>query len=410
MPLRSRIVVFFASIPIVTFTLLGYYGRVAAGEEEQTYRHLRVFEDVVSLISNNYVELVDLDDVLQGALRGLADGLDSDSAYLSPSEVRWLESGQELPAGRVGIEVTRRYYLQVIATRDGSPAADAGIAPGDYVRAIDGDPTRLLSVIEGKQRLHGEPGTAVTLSLIRGSTQEPYDIEIVRERLAAPVVAARLLAEADGVGYLRIPSFDEGTADAVAEHAARLEEEGAAHLVIDVRNAAEGAYDAAIETARLFVGEGTLAIREESDDSRTPLEATAGEDVIALPATLLTNFGSSGPAEVFAAALIEHERADAVGQRTAGRTSLQRLVPLSNGSGLWLSWARYLTGAGEAIHPLGIEPEIGVDPELPELGEPLPEEDAVLQRALDEIRGEGPEAAAEAAWRFDAARQPAALG
>ena len=394
MPLRTRLIVFFASIPLIAFTLIGgYYGRAAAGEEEQTYRHLRVFEDVVSLISNNYVELVDLDDVLEGALRGLAEGLDSDSAYLSPSEVRWIVSGQPLAEGSVGLEVTRRYYLQVIAARDGSPAAEAGIAPGDYVRAIDGNPTRLLSVIEGEQRLHGEPGTTVTLSLIRGSTQEPYDIELVRERLAPAGVSGRLLEEAEGVGYLRIPAFGENVAAAIADTVAMLEGDGAAHLIIDVRGAAEGTYEAAIEAARLFVAEGTLAIREENGDARTPLEATAGQNVIALPATLLTNFGSSGPAEVFVAALVEHDRATTIGQRTAGRTGLQRLVPLSNGSGLWLSWARYLTGSGEPIHPFGIEPEVGVAVQLPELGEPQPEEDETLERALEEIQ----ETAAEAA-------------
>ncbi len=383
--MRTRIIVFFASVPIIAFTLIGgYYGR-AAGEEEQTYRHLRVFEDVVSLISNNYVELVDLDDVLQGALRGLAEGLDSDSAYLSPADAARIESGRPLPEGRVGLEVTRRYYLQVIAARDGSPAAEAGIAPGDYVRAIDGEPTRLLSVVEGEQRLHGDPGAPVTLSLIRGSTQEPYDIELVRERLAPAVVSGRLLEEADAVAYLRIPAFGEGLATAVADNVAMLEADGAAHLIIDVRNAAEGTYDAAVEAARLFVGEGTLAIREENGDDRTPLEAT-GQDVIALPVTLLTNFGSSGPAEIFVAALVENERATTVGQRTAGRTGLQRLVPLPDGSGLWLSWARYLTGSGESIHPFGIQPETRVAVQLPELGEPLPEEDVILERAIEEIQ------------------------
>ena len=391
--MRTRLIVFFASIPIIAFSLIGGYYGLAAGEEEQTYRHLRVFEDVVSLISNNYVELVDLDGVVDGALRGLAEGLDSDSAYLSSSDVRWVEGGQALPEGRVGLDVTRRYYLQVVAVRDGSPAAAAGIAPGDYVRAIDGDPTRLLSVIEGEQRLHGEPGTTVTLSLIRGSTQEPYDIELVRERLAPAVVSGRLLEEAADVGYLRIPVFGEDAPAVIADTVDELETGGAAHVIIDVRNAAEGTYRAALAAARLFVADGTLAIREEQGDTRTPLEATAGEDAIDLPITLLVDFGSSGPAEVFAAALVERERATSVGQRTAGRTSLQRLVPLPDGSGLWLSWVRYLRGSGEPIHPFGIEPQVAVAVQLPELGEPLPEEDVVLQRAIEEIRGVAAEAA-----------------
>ena len=401
--MRIRIIVLFASVPIIALALVGgYYSRAAAGEEEQTYRHLRVFEDVVSLISNNYVELVDLDAVLQGALRGLAEGLDSDSAYLSPSDVRWIESGQPLPAGRVGLEVTRRYYLQVVAVRDGSPAAAAGIAPGDYVRAIDGDPTRLLSVMEGKQRLHGEPGTTITLSLIRGSTQEPYDIPLVRARLADAAVSGRLLEEAEGVAYLRIPAFGEDVADAVTDQVDELANQAiiefggrAEHLIIDLRSAAEGTYEAALAAADLFVAEGTLAIRAEPGDTRTTLEAEDG--AIGSPLTLLIDFGSSGPAEVFAAALVEHGRATTVGQRTAGRTSLQRLVPLPDGSGLWLSWARYLNGAGESIHPFGIEPDMGVTVRLPELGEPLPAEDAVLERAIERIREDAAAAARESA-------------
>ena len=120
--MKIRIIVFFASIPIIAFAVIGgYYGRAAAGEEEQTYRHLRVFEDVVSLISNNYVELVDLDDVLEGALRGLAEGLDSDSAYLSPADASRIGSGRPLPQGRVGLDVTR---LPRPPTRVASGAAD----------------------------------------------------------------------------------------------------------------------------------------------------------------------------------------------------------------------------------------------------------------------------------------------
>lgn len=394
--MRIRIIAFFASIPIITFAVIGSYLARAAAGEEQTYRHLRVFEDVVSLISNNYVELVDLDEVIEGALRGLAEGLDSDSAYLSPADTERIASGQPLPEGRVGLDVTRRYYLQVIAARDGSPAAAAGIAPGDYVRAIDGDPTRLLSVIEGEQRLRGTPGTSVTLSLIRGSTQEPYDIALVRERLPNPAIAARLIDPAHGIGYLRIPTFGQGVAAAVANMAGSLAADGASHLVIDVRSTAEGVYEAAVETADLFVAEGALAIREEHGDARTPIAATAG-GAIALPVTLLVNFGTSGPAEVFVSALVEGGRATTIGQRTAGRTGQQHLVVLPDGAGLWLSRARYLTAGGEAIHPFGLAPEIAVAVELPELGEPLPEDDAVLERAIEEIVEDTGAAVAEAA-------------
>lgn len=387
MAMRTRLIVFFATVPVLAFTLIGgYLGNVSAGED--TYRHLRVFEDVVSLISNNYVERVDLDDVMHGALRGLAEGLDTDSAYLSREEAERIERGDPLPDGRVGIELTRRYYTQVIAARDASPAAGAGILPGDYVRAIDGEPTRLLSAVEGQRRLRGEPGSTVTLSLIRGSTQEPYDITLTRERLTPPGVSGRILAGAPDIGYLRIPFFAADVAARIAETIDALADDGAAHVILDVRNTAEGTYDAAIEAARLFVADGTLVIRARAGGERESIAAAPGAEAIGLPATLLINFGSSGPAELFAAALVERDRATPVGQRTAGRVGLQRLIRLPDGTGLWLSWARYLTAGGESIHPYGIEPQVAVEVTLPELGEPLPEEDPILDRAIETIASE----------------------
>ena len=382
---RTRLIVFCTSIPIIAFTLIGgYLGRVSAGED--TYRHLRIFEDVVSLISNNYVEEVDLDDVMHGALQGLAAGLDADSAYLSLEDVERIEGKRSLALGSVGLTVTRRYYVQVVATQDGSPAAEAGLLPGDFLRTIDGEPTRFMSAIEGERRLRGEPGSTVTLSLIRGSTQEPFDIDLVRERLAPPVVTARMLDAASGVGYIRIPTFDDGVASQITDTAKTLVESGSSHLVIDVRSTGNGNYQAAIEAARLFIEDGTLVIREEHGENRIPIEATSDDQAISTPATLLINYGSSGPAELFVAALSDQERATTVGQRTAGRAGLQKLVRLPNGTGLWISYARYLTASGDSIHPSGVEPTLPVATEVPELGEPLSPDDPILKRALEHIQ------------------------
>lgn len=411
---RTRFAVLVASVPLVAFTLVGgFLGREAAGQNP--YRHLRILEDVVSLISNNYVEDVDLGEVMDGALRGLTEGLDADSAYLSAEDVDRIESGRPLPEGGIGVEVRRRYYLQVVAPLDGSPAARAGVLPGDFVRAIDGEPTRFMSAIEGQRRLRGEPGSTVTISLIRGSTQEPYDVDLVRERLVDPGVTHRMAA--DGTGYLRVASFGPGTARASSSAAAQLIlRDGASRVVVDLRNNATGTYGESLASARQFVAEGTLAIRQEQGEVRTPLEAKSdpgdgdvSQDVGvqyhgrlpppdsapfgALPGStaadirivLLTNFGTAGPAELFVAALTGRDRADAVGQRTAGRASEQKLVRLPDGTGLWLSSTRYLTPDGEPIDRVGVVPDVAVDVALPELGEPLPENDPILERALEHI-------------------------
>ena len=381
---KTRWIIALASVPVIAFTLIGgYLGSVSAGEN--TYRHLRIFEDVVSLISNNYVEEVDLDEVMQGALRGLAEGLDSDSAYLLEEDVDRLERGEALPEGNVGLTVTRRYYTQVVATRDGSPAAAAGILPGDFVRAIDGEPTRFMSAIEADRRLHGQPGSTVTVSLIRGRTQEPYDITLERNTNGDLEVTGRLLDTTNEIGIVRIPSFHDDVATQVSDVITSLTAQGASRLVIDVRNAATGSYPNALDTARLFIDDGTLVILQEQGGTKTPVEASQTGARIEIRMTLLVNYGSSGPAELFVAALSDRERAKTIGQRTAGRVGLQKLVRLPDGTGLWLSYARYLTASEEPIHLYGIQPNIPVPVEAPELGEPLSADDPILDRAVEEM-------------------------
>src|ERR1700736_2989401 len=153
---RMRLIVMAISAPVIAFAIVGgFLGKVMARED--TYQHLKIFDNVVSLITSNYVEDVNVDKVMNGAMRGLADSLDPDSAFLSPQEVKQAESPAPLPAGDVGIELTRQYYLRVIGTRDNSPAAKAGLRTGDFIRMIGTEPTRDMSVWEGLRALRGTP-------------------------------------------------------------------------------------------------------------------------------------------------------------------------------------------------------------------------------------------------------------
>ena len=380
---QARLVVLFTIVPILAFTMVGgFLGRAVARED--TYRHLRIFEDVVSLIANNYVEEVDLDGVMEGALRGLAGGLDADSTFLSAEDVARIESDTPLSEGQLGVEVTRQYYTQIIAARDGSPAARAGLVPGDYIRTIDGQSTRLLSAIESNRLLRGAPGSTVQLSLLRGNTQEPYDIELTRERLSPLPVDGRLM---DGtVGYVRVGAFTQGVADEIEAEVARLVAAGATSLLIDVRGAAGGAFEDGIEAARLFVESGTLLRRVEQGDQEVLVEATAGADAISERVVLLTNPGTTHAAELFVASLASTDRADTVGQRTGGRTSLQKLIKLPDDTGLWLSWARYRDASGEPIHRFGVQPTVEVQVPFVELGEPAASDDPILESGLEHLR------------------------
>src|SRR3954467_2601817 len=257
---KTRLSVLLLSTPVLAFVVVGgLMGHASAKAGDETYKTLRVFQDVVSLVVNNYVEEVKVDRVMEGAMKGLADGLDPDSAYLTPQQVADAQSAAAPPDGDVGLELTRQYYLRVIAARDGSPAAKAGLQTGDYVRGIDGRPTRDMSVFEGTRLLRGQPGSKVTLTVIRGNAADPHEVALVREKPPATMVSGRTAAPE--VGYVRIASFRDGVVDQLKKQIADLSRAGAKSIIIDVRHTAEGSLENGVAAARLFVKSGTLAIK-----------------------------------------------------------------------------------------------------------------------------------------------------
>jgi carboxyl-terminal processing protease len=384
MTLKTRLSVLFISTPVLAFVLVGgLMGKEPSGD--QSYQHLRVFEDVVSLVMSSYVEPVKVDRVMEGAMRGLADGLDPDSAFLSAKQVRAIEAGETLPDGDVGIELTRQYYLRVISARDGSPGAKAGLQTGDYVRAIDGTPTRDMSVFEGSRLLRGQTGSKVVLTVIRGNAADPHQLTLVREKPLAQAVTSRLIGT--DTGYLRIASFRQDVTPELRKQVADLSKAGAKGLIIDIRRTAEGPFENGIAAARIFVKSGTLAQEGGRDPkTATKIVAKAGDGTIDAPIWLLVTTGTSGAAEVFAAALDGNKRADLVGEHTLGRAGLQKLVKLPESRGLWLTYARYLKPDGQPIHGKGLEPKVQVDEPDVEFGSPAPTEDAILDAAVERAK------------------------
>ena len=175
--------------------------------------------------------------------------------------MKQVESGAALPAGDVGLDLTRQYYLRVIAARDGSPAAKAGLRTGDYVRAIDDTPTREMSVFEGMRALRGAPGCKVTLTVIRGSAANPHVIELTREIVPAPDVTSRMAAAPASATCASRRSAPRPPIRR-SPRSADLVKNGAAKLIVDVRRTSGGTLDSGLALARLFVGQGTLAMRE----------------------------------------------------------------------------------------------------------------------------------------------------
>jgi len=285
----------------------------------------------------------------------------------------------------------------VIAARDGSPAGKAGLQTGDYVRAIDGRPTRDLSVFEGVRLLRGQPGSKVTLTVIRGNAADPHEISLVREKPPIAVVSSKVLAPE--IGYLRITAFTDSVVDQLKKQIGDLTRAGAKSLVIDVRHTAEGPLENGIAAARLFVKSGTLTIkggREAGTDAdkngakapstREMITAKSGDGAIDLPIQILVTTGTSGAAEIFASALDGNKRADLIGEHTIGRAALQKLVKLPENRGLWLTYARYVTPDGDVIQGKGLSPTVDVDEPETDFDQPKPAADPILDAALQRIR------------------------
>jgi carboxyl-terminal processing protease len=380
---RTRLIAILVSAPIIAFTVIGGVLGHAMARTDDTYANLRVFQDVVSLIMSNYVQQPNMDSVMRGALRGLAEGLDSDSAYLTQQQARQIEGGDQGGPADVGIALTHQYYLRVVSARDESPAAKAGVRPGDFVRVIDSRPTRDMSAFEGQRLLSGTSGSKVKLTIIRGgSAAEPHVIELTRE--APPTADVKGRSQGDGIGYVRVAAFSRRATEQLRSQVASLTKGGATRLIIDVRNAATGDLTEGITAARLFVSTGTLAVRESRSGGQAKIAANKGDGAIALPVAVLVDSGTSGPAELFAAALAGNKRAELIGERTVGRTGIQELIKLPDGSALWITSSRYLTPAGAQLQAKGLDPDVAVDQPEGEFGAPAPA-DAILQRAIERL-------------------------
>jgi carboxyl-terminal processing protease len=377
---RSRVIVLAISAPIIAFAFIGgYLGQAMA--KDGTYQGLRIFEDVVSLVLNNYVEPVDVSEAMTGAMKGLANGLDPESAYLTPELVRSRESNDPGGPAEIGLDLTRQYYLRVVSARDDSPAAKAGIRAGDFIRAIDNRPTRGMSAYEGERLLRGAAGTTVSLLVIRGSAVDPHMVDLVREEVAGADITSRMT---DGTtGYIRVRQFSAESATELKQAIDTMAESGAAGYIIDLRGTSRGDLDEGVAAARLFVKGAPLGIRLGRADEREPIAGEAADGAITAPLALLVDSGTAGAAEVFAAAIGGNNRAELIGTNTLGRAARQRLLKLPDQSGLWLTYLRYLTPSGDPIHETGLTPDVNVAQPQIEFGAEAPTPDEALQRALE---------------------------
>ncbi len=387
---RSRLIVALASTALIGYVALGsLLGRVIG---DTSYGQLAIFNEVVRLVVEAYVEPVNLDRAMAGARLGLGDALDGDSGYLDPEEFRLYQMPVREGEADIGAVLTRRFsFLMVVSVRPGSPAEKAGLRAGDILKSIDGRHSRPLAVPTGQRLLRGAPGSVVKLAILRAGS-DPIEVSVVRERLTASAPKGKLLE--DGTGYLKVGEFPARAADDVRAEVESLKKSGAKSLVLDLRAAAYGAPEEGVRVAEVFLKGGVVAKLAGMKVPEQVLSADPARGVWDGPLAVLVDTGTAGPAEIVAAAMLDSGRAAVVGEHTFGRAGVQKAVPLPEG-GLVLTVAKYSSPKGTPIHGRGIEPSVPVaSAEDEEEGEG-PHRDLILEKALQVLReGEAPKAAA----------------
>jgi carboxyl-terminal processing protease len=324
------------------------------------YPQLRIFEDVVRHIISDYVERPDLEKVRIGALRGLTDGLDPYSAYLLPPQVKEYQAnkGTRGKPDTTGMVVGQYSgFAYVITVIPNSPAEKAGIKVGDVIEYIDGHATRDLDLYDVKSLLSGEPGSSVELTIIN---RKPDKVKLVRSRIPPIAIETRLLESQ--IGYLKIPILGKGQAEAVESAIKEVLRKGARSIILDLRGSAGGDLNEGVTIADYFLKSGTIAKTiGRKDKVLATFDAKPDNDLTDLPVAVIIDRTTAGASEIVAAAIMENQRGDIVGERTLfGMGSEQELFPLDDGSALLLTVARHAAPSGKIFMTDGVTPTVEV--------------------------------------------------
>ncbi len=324
---------------------------------------LRTFVEILNRVKSDYVEPVEDETLIENSIRGMLDGLDPHSAYLSPEEFREVNISTTGKFGGLGIEVQMQNgFVRVVAPIDDTPAAKAGIQAGDLIIRIDNIAVKGLSLIEAVKILRGEPGTKVTLTLLRESVEQPFKVELTRDIIKVKSVKSKLLEP--GFGYLRVTQFSTETGQSLVNEFDKLKKENKGELngiVLDLRNNPGGVLNAAVEVSDAFLDDGTVvSIKGRLPDANQDFNATRGDIHRGRPLVVLVNGGSASASEIVAGAIQDHGRGVIMGSPTFGKGSVQTILPLQNDAALKLTTARYYTPKGRSIQAQGIEPDVAI--------------------------------------------------
>ena len=337
--------------------------RVAAVPQE-TYDELETFTNILSIVQKNYVDEVDTKQLLEGAVNGMLTSLDPHSAYLTPELYKELQVDTKGSFGGLGIEITNRGgVLTVVSPIEDTPAARAGIQPGDQIIKIDGEFTKDLSLADAVKKMRGPRGSKVLISVKREGVSQLLDFTLTRENIQIQSVKYKDLG--DGYGYIRLTQFQERTATALDEALRALNggsEDKLRGLILDLRNDPGGLLSQAVKVADTFLDSGLIVYTDgRLDSQKQKYFAHKPGSHTEFPMVVLVNGGTASAAEIVAGALQDHKRALVLGTQTFGKGSVQTILPLDDQSALRLTTALYYTPSGRSIQATGIVPDIAME-------------------------------------------------
>jgi carboxyl-terminal processing protease len=360
-------------------------GESPKNDAATTYEMLKLFGDVFERVREDYVEETDETQLVENAINGMLTSLDPHSSYLSEKGFREMQVQTRGEFGGLGIEVTMENGLvKVVSPIDDTPAFKAGIKSGDFISHIDGEAVMGMNLAQAVEKMRGAVNTKVKLTILRVGMPEPMEIELTRAIIKIRSVRSRL--EDGNIGYVRVTSFSELTAQNMVKAIEELktQSKGLKGLVLDLRNNPGGLLDQAIDVSDAFLDHGEVVStrgRQPADIKR--YNARAGEILDGAPIVVLINGGSASASEIVAGALQDHKRAVVMGTKSFGKGSVQTVIPLPGHGAMRLTTSRYYTPSGRSIQAKGIEPDIIVEPaKVEQLAEGKGMSEADLRGAL----------------------------
>jgi carboxyl-terminal processing protease len=391
MSMKTKAAILVTSFAVLLFVVVGSMGGVHASSSDGSYRQLQVYSEVLERVRMEYVEEPNIPRVTDGALHGLLESLDSNSSYMSADSYKAFKAHKAEGKAGIGAVVSKRFgYAAVVAVLPGSPAEKAGIEQTDIFESIEGQSTRDMSLPEIRNLLVGTPGSTLNVQVVRARKAEPQKVVITRDVVSAPPVTDKMMDE--GIGYVKAEALTKGKVQEISSKIKALEKQGAKKVLIDLRNCAEGDETEGIAVANLFLNHGTITYLQGQRYPREAFNAEASKAITSLPVAVLVNRGTSGAAEIVAAAILENARGDVVGDKTFGDGSVQKTIDLKDGGALIISIAKYYSPSGKAIQDAAVTPNVvvadnlddGISPEDEDGGAAAPEQEAKPKNTVDD--------------------------